>query len=209
MQHFTTFALQLVDHVGYLGLFIALMLGNVGAPVGAEVLVPAAGALVATGHLPSLWLTVAIAVAGELAGQSISYAIGYYGGRPFVARFGKYVRFHESELERVEGFFARFGSFAIFICRFVPVIRGIVGIPAGIAEMSLPAFYLWSFLGSLVFCGGLVLLGNSLGNHIDQLTPLLHRFGLIVLAVVVLAVIVGAIVAQRRSKAVVQPHNPS
>ncbi len=193
-------AMNLLDHVGYIGLYVALALGNVGAPVGAEVLVPAAGALVATGHLSSLWLTILVAVAGELTGQTISYAIGYFGGRPFVTRYGGYVRFHHAELERVEGFFARFGSFAIFICRFVPVIRGIVGIPAGIARMPLPAFYFWSFLGSLVFCGGLVLLGNSLGNHIDQILPLIHKFGLLILAIVAIAIVIAVIIAQRRSK---------
>ena len=199
MHHLTTFAMNLIDHVGYLGLFIALLLGNVGAPVGAEVLVPAAGALVATGHLSSIWVAIAAAVAGELAGQSIAYASGYYGGRPFVERFGKYVRFHHAELERVEGFFARFGSFAIFICRFVPVIRGIVGVPAGIAEMPLVPFYLWTFLGSVVFCGGLMFLGSSLGNHIDEITPIIHKFGLVVLAAA--AVVAGIIlVVSRRAK---------
>ncbi|MGZ3526288.1 MAG: DedA family protein [Vulcanimicrobiaceae bacterium] len=192
--------MNLIDHVGYLGLFIALALGNVGAPVGAEVLVPAAGALVATGHLSSLWLAITAAVAGELVGQSAAYAIGYYGGRPFVERFGKYVHFHHAELERVEGFFARFGSFAIFICRFVPVIRGIVGIPAGIAEMPLVPFYLWTFLGSLVFCGGLMLLGHSLGSHIDAITPVIHKFGLLMLAVAVVLSTAVFLISRRLAK---------
>ncbi|HEY8298691.1 MAG TPA: DedA family protein [Candidatus Baltobacteraceae bacterium] len=201
MQHLTTIALNLVEHVGYIGLFVALMLGNIGAPVGAEVIVPAAGALVATGHLPSLWIAVAAAVLGELAGQSIAYAIGFYGGRPVIERYGKYVRFHEAELLRVEAFFARFGSFAIFICRFVPVLRGIVGFPAGIAEMPLVPFYLWTFFGSLIFCGGLVLLGNSLGNHIDQIVPIIHKFGLIVLALAVVVGIAAFFIVRARTKA--------
>ena len=202
MHAFTTFVFNLIDHIGYLGLFIAMVLGNIGAPVGSEVLLPAAGALVATGHLSNVWLTIVVAVAAELVGQSIGYAVGFYGGRPFVERYGKYVRFHEAEMVRVENFFARWGSFAIFICRFTPVIRGFVGVPAGIAEMPLQKFYLWTFLGSLGCCGGLILLGNALGSHFDQVTPLVHKFSFAIFAVVLLGIAVAVWMSRRnRSKA--------
>jgi len=194
---FTTFVLNLIDHAGYFGLFIAMVLGNIGAPVGSEVILPAAGALVATGHLPNLWVTIGVAVAAELVGQSIGYAVGFYGGRRAVERYGKYIRFHAAELVRVERFFARWGSFAIFICRFTPFIRGVVGVPAGIAEMPLYTFYLWTFLGSLGFCGGLILLGNALGNHLDRILPLVHKFSLAMLVIVLIAVAAGFLISRR------------
>lgn len=200
MHAFTTFVLNLIDHVGYFGLFIAMVLGNIGAPVGSEVILPAAGALVATGHLSNLWLTIAVAVTAELVGQSIGYAVGFYGGRPAVERYGKYVRFHEAELVRVENFFSRWGSFAIFVCRFTPFIRGVVGVPAGIAEMPLPKFYLWTFLGSLAFCGGLILLGNSLGNHFDRVVPLVHKFLYAFLAVVMAGVAAALLISRRNRR---------
>lgn len=165
MHAFTAYSLHLIDHFGYLGLFVAMVLVNIGVPIGSELILPAAGALAATGHLSNVWLVIGIAVCGELAGQSIEYAVGRYGGRPFVDRFGKYVRFHHAELERVDRFFVRWGSFAIFICRLVPVVRGVVGIPAGIAEMPLVPFYLWTAGGSLVFCAFFILLGDR-GGHL-------------------------------------------
>ncbi|MDP9110894.1 MAG: DedA family protein [Candidatus Eremiobacteraeota bacterium] len=202
MHAFTTFVLNLIDHVGYLGLFIAMVLGNIGAPVGSEVLLPAAGALVATGHLSNIWITIAVAVAAELVGQSIGYAVGFYGGRPFVERYGKYVHFGAAEMARVERFFARWGSFAIFICRFTPVIRGFVGVPAGIAEMPLQKFYLWTFLGSLGFCGGLILLGNALGSHFDQVLPQVHKSLYLLLGIVVIGIVAAVLISRRnRSKA--------
>ncbi|MDQ6823620.1 MAG: DedA family protein [Candidatus Eremiobacteraeota bacterium] len=202
MHAFTTFVLNLIDHVGYVGLFIAMVLGNIGAPVGSEVLLPAAGALVATGHLSNIWITIAVAVVAELVGQSIGYAVGFYGGRPFVERYGKYVHFGATEMARVESFFARWGSFAIFICRFTPVIRGFVGVPAGIAEMPLHKFYLWTFLGSLGFCGGLILLGNALGNHFDQVLPQVHKSLYLLLGVVVIGIVAAVLISRRnRSKA--------
>lgn len=197
MHAFTTFVLNLIDHAGYLGLFIAMVLGNIGAPVGSEAILPAAGALVATGHLSNLWVTIAVAVVAELAGQSIGYAAGYYGGRRVVERYGKYVRFHAAEVVRVEKFFARWGSFAIFICRFTPFIRGVVGVPAGIAEMPLHKFYLWTFLGSLGFCGGLILLGNALGRHLDRILPLVHKFSLALLVAVLVAIAAAFLISRR------------
>lgn len=199
MHALTTYFLHLIDHFGFAGLFVAMTLGNVGAPVGSEIVLPAAGALVATHHLSNVWIAIAVAVVAELAGQSIAYAIGFYGGRPFVDRFGKYVRFHKEELHRAEGFFARYGSFAVFICRFVPVIRGIIGIPAGIAEMPLVPFYLWTLCGSVLFCGGLIWLGMVLGEHSHEVVDSLRRYVFAVVALVIVAIIAYVVIRRRRT----------
>lgn len=196
MEGFQHFVVGLVDQYGYFGLFAALALGNVGAPIGSEIVLPVAGGLTATGHLSYLWLTIVVALGGELAGESVAYAVGRYGGVPAIERFGKYVGLHHEQLVRVHGFFERYGTFAIFICRFLPVIRGIAGFPAGIAEMNLAHFLLWTLLGSLVFCSGLIVVGYTLGDHLDAILPLLHRGGVIV-AVAAVAVVVAAIVVVR------------
>ncbi|HEV7179012.1 MAG TPA: DedA family protein [Candidatus Baltobacteraceae bacterium] len=187
MEHLQSTIIALVDHFGYLGLFIGMALGNIGAPIGSEIVLPVAGALTATGHLPFLWATIGVSVIGELAGGSVGYAVGRFGGRPLIDNYGKYVHLHHENLNRVHAFFEKYGNFAIFICRFVPVVRGIVSIPAGLAEMDLAPFYFWYFLGSLGFCGGLILLGNAFGSHLDAMLPLLHRSGLIVLTIAVIA----------------------
>ena len=192
LQHFVV---SLVDQYGYLGLFLALTLGNVGAPVGSEIVLPVAGGLTATGHLSALWLTIAVAVAGELAGESIAYAVGRFGGVPVIERFGKYVGLHHQHLARIHGFFERYGTFAIFICRFLPFVRGVAGFPAGIAEMNVAHFYLWTLLGSLIFCSAMIGIGYAFGGHLDAILPLLHRGGLVVavvVAVIVLAFVVRA-----------------
>jgi membrane protein DedA with SNARE-associated domain len=197
LQHFFV---SLVDQYGYVGLFFALTLGNIGAPVGSEIVLPVAGGLTATGHLSALWLTIAVAVAGELAGESIAYAVGRFGGVPVIERYGKYVGLHHQHLARIHRFFERYGTFAIFICRFLPVVRGIAGFPAGIAEMNLAHFYLWTLLGSLVFCSGMIGIGYAFGGHLDAILPLLHRGGLVVVAVVAAIVIVFAVLAWSRRR---------
>lgn len=186
----------LVDQYGYFGLFVALVLGNIGAPIGSELVLPAAGGLTATGHLSNLWLTVVVAVAGELGGGTIAYAIGRFGGEPLLERYGKYVHVTPERLGLMHKFFERWGTFAIFICRFLPVIRGIAAFPAGIAEMNLVQFYLWTLAGSAIFCTGLIMLGYSAGGHLDVILPLVRKVGYVVLAVAVV-VIVGLVIFAR------------
>lgn len=190
----------LVDQYGYFGLFVALVLGNIGAPIGSELVLPAAGGLTATGHLSNLWITIAVAVVGELGGNTIGYAIGRFGGEPLLEKYGKYVHVTHERLGGLHKFFERYGTFAIFICRFLPVIRGICSFPAGIAEMNLAQFYLWTLLGSGIFCSGLILLGYSAGGHLDVILPLLQRGGYIALAVVVVAVAVIIVFTRSRAK---------
>jgi len=195
VEHLQQAVVGLIDHFGYLGLFAGLAMGNFGLPIGTEVILPVAGALTATGHLSSLWLTIFVAVAGELSGASIGYAIGRFGGVPVIERYGKYVHFTHERLVSVHRFFERWGTFAIFVCRFLPVLRGIASIPAGIAEMNLGLFYLWTFLGSLIFCTFLILLGSTLGAHLGMVLPLLRRGGYFVLGLAI--IFVAAIVVLR------------
>ena len=120
MHALADFFSHLVQHAGYAGLFAAMALANVGAPVGSEIVLPLAGGMAAKGLLSSVWLAIAVAVLAELTGQTVGYAIGRFGGRPFVDRYGKYIHFHHAELDKAHRFFDRYGKFAIFICRFIP-----------------------------------------------------------------------------------------
>jgi membrane protein DedA with SNARE-associated domain len=201
VEHLQQAIVALIDHYGYLGLFVGLALGNIGLPIGTEILLPLAGALTVTGHLSSLWLTIVVALAGELGGGSVGYAIGRFGGVPLIERYGKYIHFTHGRLMRVHAFFERWGTFAIFVCRFLPVLRGIAALPAGVAEMNLPLFYLWTFLGSLIFCTFLILLGGALGTHINAVLPLLRRGGYVVLGVAILAVVATVFVMRKRASA--------
>lgn len=200
MEHLQDAIVALIDRFGYPGLFVGMAAGNVGAPIGSEIVLPLAGALVATGHLSNLWATIVVAVLGELAGGTAGYAAGRYGGRPFINKYGKYVWFHTDRLARVDGFFARWGTFAIFICRFIPIIRGIVAVPAGMARMPLLPFYIWTLLGSTVFCGGLILLGHALGRNLNRVLPVLHEWAYAVLGIAIVAGLLVVAISVLRSR---------
>lgn len=191
---------RFVEHWGYGGLFVVMTLANIGAPVGSEIVLPGAGILVGKHLLSNIWICLAVAVLAELCGQSIGYAIGRFGGRAVVRRYGKYIRFHDAELDKVHGFFGRYGNLAIFLCRFIPVIRGIVGIAAGIAEMDLLPFYLYTFLGSTIFCGAFIFAGYKLGANSSAFTHSFGRIALVAVAVIIVAAVAYALFRRKQQQ---------
>jgi len=203
MEHFTNFFLTLVDHAGYGGLFAVMVVGNMGVPIGAELVVPAAGALAATGHLSNLWLAATVATLGEVVGGTILYGIGYAGGRPFVARYGRYFKLSEKKLDAFGSFYERHGSVVVFVCRFIPFIRGVSALPAGVSRMPKRYFIAYTAAGSAVFCFGLAWLGSIFGHHIDEITPQIHKISFVVAVVIVVAIvlaIVGATLLRSRPR---------
>jgi membrane protein DedA with SNARE-associated domain len=188
VEHVTHFFLGIIDKLGYAGLFIVMVLGNMGVPIGAEFVVTAAGALAATGHLSSVWLTGLVATVGEVVGGTILYAIGYVGGEPFVARFGRYIKVDEKKLAMFHRFYERHGNAIVFFCRFLPFVRGFAALPAGVSRMPKRYFIAYTAAGSAVFCFGLAYIGSQFGAHFDEIAPVIHHFSTVFIALAVLAV---------------------
>jgi len=180
--------LNLIDKLGYAGVFVVMLLGNMGIPVGTELVMPAAGALAASRHVMT-WQGVGLAgTLGEIVGGSILYAIGYAGGRPFVSRYGKYLKLDEKKLDAFHGFFERHGNVVVFVCRFLPFVRGISALPAGVSRMQKRYFAIYTALGSTIFCFGLAYLGSLVGGHFDAISPQIHKGSTVLVALVVVAV---------------------
>jgi len=189
MEHITHFFLTLVDHAGYPGLFLVMTLGNMGIPVGTEFVVPAAGALSATGHLSSVWLVGAVATLGEVVGGTILYYVGFVGGRPFVLKYGKFVKVDEKKLDAFHSFYERHGNIVVFVCRLLPVVRGVSALPAGVSRMPKRYFISYTAAGSAIFCFGLAYLGSIFGHHFDDIAPIIHKTSTVLVAVVLLAIV--------------------
>jgi membrane protein DedA with SNARE-associated domain len=206
MEHLSAYFHALVVHFGYAGLFVVMFLGNIGMPTGTEVVMPTAGALAATGHFPTIepipgWVIVgAVGTLAEVCGGLALYTIGWYGGLPFVHRYGKYVRFREHELDRVHAFYEKHGSSMVFWCRFIPFVRGIAALPPGISRMQKRYFLTYTALGSGLFCFGLAALGNLAGRNVDAITGYVHDFALAIGAGAVVVIAVGLIFWRIRAR---------
>jgi len=202
VEHFSALFLNIVDRTGYSGLFLVMAIGNLGIPVGTELIVPAAGALAATGHLSSVWLAATIATLGEVVGGTLLYAIGFAGGRPFVVRYGRYLKLSEKKLDAFHRFYERYGNVVVFVCRFIPLIRGIAALPAGVSRMQKRYFIGYTAAGSAIFCFGLAWIGSLFGKHLDAITPQIHKITLgvaLALAVVIVGYLVYLATRSRRS----------
>jgi membrane protein DedA with SNARE-associated domain len=185
------------EAVGYVGVALWVAIESVIIPIPSEVVLPFAGFLAAdagsleplTGARWSIPLLVLFATIGSLAGALIAYAIGYWGGRPVLLRWGRYLRFTEDDLGRTERFFERWGPWASFLGRMVPVIRSLVSFGAGVGRMHLGPFVLFTILGSVPWNLALILAGYLLGESWEVIGDFLKRYEYLVLGALVLVVL--------------------
>jgi membrane protein DedA with SNARE-associated domain len=182
-----------VLHHGYLAVFVLMVLESACIPIPSEVIMlfggALAGGLLAAGH-PSVNL-VGVALwgaLGNLLGALIAYGVGRIGGRPVVERYGRYVFVRRHHLEKAEAFFARRGALAVLIGRVLPVVRTFISLPAGVAEMPIAQFSLFTLLGSLPWTFALAGAGYGLAANWSSVAS---AFGDVSIAIGVLAV--GAI----------------
>src|SRR5262249_41299319 len=152
------FIIAVISKTGYLGVLLLMTIESACIPLPSEVIMPFAGYLVYTGRFNLFWAATAGALGCNL-GSVIAYEIGCYGGRPLVERYGSYVFLGRHELDMADRFFQRFGSMAVFVGRLLPVIRTFIALPAGIARLPRPRFYIFTFAGSWAACFALARLG--------------------------------------------------
>lgn len=180
---------------GYVGVVIAMTIESAAIPLPSELILPFAGWSVSrglseplTGAPWSYWGAVAAGVAGNTLGSLLSYALGYYGGRPLVARYGRYVLLSEHDLALAERWFARYGEATVFFSRMLPIVRTFISIPAGVARMPLWRFLVFSILGAVPWVMLLVWGGVALGDHWLELKHSLRGLDYLVAAVIALGV---------------------
>jgi len=116
----------------------------------------------------------------------LSYGLGLWGGRPLLKRYGKWIMISEEDLEKADHWFARWGDWAAFVSRLLPIVRTFISFPAGVTKMSFPRFVIFSFAGSFIWCGLLALGGYYLGANWEALRNAMRPFD-IPIALIILA----------------------
>ncbi len=206
---------SLYGAVGYLGVLLAMAIESAMIPLPSELILPFAGFLVSaptqiepiTGQPWSFWIVVVVGTIGNTLGSLIAYAIGAYGGRPFLERYGKYLLIREHEIEIADRFFARWGAQTAFFSRLLPIVRTFISFPAGVARMDLRKFVAYSTAGAFLWSTALVWAGVQLGANWTEIRALLQPFdlaiavGVVVLAVVLLWLRLGRPIPGRRQAA--------
>jgi membrane protein DedA with SNARE-associated domain len=187
---------SLYGAVGYLGVLVAMAIESAMIPLPSELILPYAGFLVSDRaqlepltHAPwDFWIVVIIATIGNTLGSLIAYAIGAWGGRPFLERYGRYLLIRQHEIDLAERFFTRWGKVTVFLTRLMPVVRTFISFPAGVVRMPLREFVIYSTAGAFLWSILLVWIGEQLGANWVQIRERLQPYDTLMIALVILAV---------------------
>jgi membrane protein DedA with SNARE-associated domain len=174
IESVTNFITGTVRDHGYLAIFVLMVLESACIPIPSEVTMLFGGALAnaafytavgSTAEPLNFVLVALVGTLGNLVGSWIAYGVGYFGGRPLVERYGRYVFLREHELERAEMWWGHHGEAAVFFSRMLPVVRTFISLPAGVGRMPFWRFTLYTVLGCLPWTFALAGLGYALGQN--------------------------------------------
>jgi membrane protein DedA with SNARE-associated domain len=181
------FANSLITQLGLGGIAVGVFLNGLGVPGISEVLLPLAGVAVREGKM-SLLALLPVALAAQMAGVSVAYAIARFGGIELVERYGKYILVSKTELDSANRALTK-RPWLIVVGGTIPGIQGFIGYVGGLAELSYKRFFVSVLMGKLIWIGGLVGLGYALGNQVSKLDGIIRQFGIIVLVLVITFVV--------------------
>jgi len=180
------FVIAVISQAGYPGIVLLMGIESACIPLPSEIIMPFSGYLVYTGRFKLAWVALAGAV-GCNVGSLVAYYVGAFGGRPLAEKYGRYVLVTRHDLELADRWFARYGDWAVFFARLLPVVRTFIALPAGVARMNFLRFNIYTFLGSLPWCLALAYAGLKLGERWTILRQYFHRFDTVIVILVVIA----------------------
>ena len=158
-----------IKTLGYPAIALMMAAESTIVPIPSEVIIPPAAHWAHTGQIPlSLWGIVLAGTIGSWLGATVMYSASRMAGRPLLLRYGKYVFVSAAKIEGAERWSTHYGSMGIFISRLLPVVRHLIGIPAGIVRLNYLKFSLYTLLGSAIWCSVLCYVGIKAGQD-DQL----------------------------------------
>ncbi len=183
MTDFINTVLEYLSQLGYLGIALGLMIEIIPS----EIVLGYGGYMISQGHLNFVGAVIAGTIGGTIA-QLFIYWAGYYGGRPFLEKYGKYVFINKHHIDVAEHWFEKYGAGVIFSARFIPVVRHAISIPAGIAKMPASKFTLYTVAAVLPWSILFLYLGKVLGKNWSHVKEFAQPY---VLPLIIAAVILG------------------
>lgn len=168
-----TWIMHQISLFGYWGVIFLMAIESACIPLPSEIIMPFAGSLTTTiiingNPQPASLNLILVGLAGALGcliGSIVAFWVGYWGGRSFIERYGKFILIRKHDLANADRFFNKYGDRAIFISRLLPIVRTFISLPAGISRMKFGKFCLYTFLGSVPWCLALAWVGRIFGQN--------------------------------------------
>ena len=195
--------LEIIEQFGYFGVLFLIAIENVFPPIPSEVILLFGGFITTYSKLNIIGMVVA-ATMGSVIGAIILYYIGKIFHKERLkkivsGRLGKVLMLKPDDIEKADNWFDNKGHKTVFICRFIPLIRSLISIPAGMSEMPMPKFLLYTTLGSLIWNFVLILIGNKVGENWTSITKIFDTYSnvILVMAIIISALLIGIFYKKR------------
>ena len=177
---------QVYGAIGWPGVVFLMAIESAAIPFPSELIMPLAGWLLIQAKGGSVWWVLLAGFyggLGNLLGSWVAYWVSMKGGRPLLLKYGKYVLMSKDEVDKAEIWFNKYGEWAVFIGRLLPVVRTFISIPAGLARMNLWRFSLYTFAGSFIWSLGLAYGGFLLGENWEDLRAVMRPLDIPILLI--------------------------
>lgn len=189
-----TWITSIMADFGYIGIFILIMVENLFPPIPSEIILTFGGFMTTVTSL-NVMMVIIVATLGSVVGAILLYKVASYFGKErltkIVLKYGRILRLKESDIERAENFFLKYGSWAVFLCRMIPLIRSLISIPAGMTKMKMSKFLILTTAGSLLWNTVLIGLGAMLGESWSEIVVFMDSFSTIIYSIIAILVVVG------------------
>lgn len=200
VKSFASIITGVINDLGYFGIALGMFIESACIPLPSELVLPLGGFMVAEGRLTLLGANIAVIV-GSLLGSTLAYWIGFYGGRAFILKYGKYFFVSSDNFYKAEQTFNKYGSRAVFFGRLLPVVRTFISLPAGITRMNFFKFILYSTLGMLPWNFILIFLGYKFSENYETVVrPIFKKFEYLCIVSIVLVLVVALLLYIRQKK---------
>lgn len=188
------FVISIMNQYGYFGIFFLIFVENIFPPIPSEVVLLFGGFMTTYSKL-SVTFMVLFSTLGSVAGAIVLYYIGKILNKDrlkkiVAGKIGKVLRLKVNDIEKAVCWFDTKGNKTVFFCRFIPVVRSLISIPAGMSEMSMSKFLLYTFAGSSIWNTVLLIIGNRVGNNWKDILYIMNQYSHIVLILLILALII-------------------
>ncbi|HBL8232898.1 TPA: DedA family protein [Listeria monocytogenes] len=189
-----TWITSIIADFGYIGIFVLIMVENLFPPIPSEIILTFGGFMTTVTSL-NVVMVIIVATLGSVVGAILLYKVASYFGKErltkIVLKYGRILRLKESDIERAENFFLKYGSWAVFLCRMIPLIRSLISIPAGMTKMKMSKFLILTTAGSLLWNTVLIGLGAMLGESWSEIVVFMDSFSTIIYSIIAILVVVG------------------
>ncbi|WP_207579164.1 DedA family protein [Listeria marthii] len=189
-----TWITSIMADFGYIGIFLLIMVENLFPPIPSEIILTFGGFMTTVSSL-NVVMVIIVATLGSVVGAILLYKVASYFGKErltkIVLKYGRILRLKESDIERAESFFLKYGSWAVFLCRMIPLIRSLISIPAGMTKMKMSRFLILTTAGSLLWNTVLIGLGALLGESWSEIVIFMDSFSTIIYSIIAILVVIG------------------